>query len=212
MNYDNPPSSFPASDKMTAPDWKPASEVDSLRVKLLEAQARIFQLEEQVKYLRCRAYTPAEKAKGIDRADPNLPNKGLPITTSRAPCELHMLPTRKYVFLAFRGVCFYCECILAEHTMTLDHQIPKSKGGINSRKNFVASCGPCNNTKGDRMPTARELERANFIREEFNAHPYFDLPDHPPIAVVPAKPSPQFTVRQGEHPQADDCSRRVIPS
>ena len=32
---------------------------------------------------------------------------------------------------------------------TLDHKIPKSKGGVNTIDNFVLSCGKCNNSKQD---------------------------------------------------------------
>ena len=34
--------------------------------------------------------------------------------------------------------------------MTLDHVIPKSKGGPNTWKNLVTCCGECNVKKGDK--------------------------------------------------------------
>ena len=33
-----------------------------------------------------------------------------------------------------------------------DHVLPLSRGGGNSWENVVASCSPCNNRKGDRLP------------------------------------------------------------
>ena len=36
--------------------------------------------------------------------------------------------------------------------MTIDHIIPKARGGEDSWENLVAACLPCNNSKGDRSP------------------------------------------------------------
>jgi 5-methylcytosine-specific restriction endonuclease McrA len=35
--------------------------------------------------------------------------------------------------------------------MTIDHIIPKSKGGTDRWPNLQLMCGPCNNRKGDRI-------------------------------------------------------------
>jgi len=47
-------------------------------------------------------------------------------------------------------VCQYCG--VKQNKMTIDHVIPKSKGGATNFENCVAACRPCNNTKGDRTP------------------------------------------------------------
>ena len=49
--------------------------------------------------------------------------------------------------------CGYCG---AEAT-TIDHILPRSRGGRNTWKNTVAACGPCNQRKGDRTPTEARM-------------------------------------------------------
>lgn len=46
--------------------------------------------------------------------------------------------------------CAYCGS--NKEKLTLDHIVPKSRGGLSSFENCVASCRPCNNKKGDRTP------------------------------------------------------------
>ena len=36
--------------------------------------------------------------------------------------------------------------------LTLDHVVPRSRGGDSARENVVASCAPCNLRKADRLP------------------------------------------------------------
>lgn len=45
--------------------------------------------------------------------------------------------------------CSYCESKLSMRSATVDHIIPRSKGGLNTLDNTVASCKTCNNLKGD---------------------------------------------------------------
>jgi 5-methylcytosine-specific restriction endonuclease McrA len=45
--------------------------------------------------------------------------------------------------------CQYCG---ARTSLTVDHVIPRSKGGGSGWDNIVASCAPCNRRKGDRLP------------------------------------------------------------
>ncbi|MGH3679111.1 MAG: HNH endonuclease [Natronosporangium sp.] len=46
------------------------------------------------------------------------------------------------------GRCGYC----TDRATTVDHILPRSRGGRNTWKNTVAACGPCNQRKGDRTP------------------------------------------------------------
>lgn len=49
--------------------------------------------------------------------------------------------------------CEYCECPLDEHTLHVDHVVPKSRGGSDDPSNLVASCSRCNLSKGRRTPS-----------------------------------------------------------
>lgn len=49
----------------------------------------------------------------------------------------------------YRGRCAYCGAELQATTVTVDHVIPRSKGGIRSKKNTKPSCRFCNMTKSD---------------------------------------------------------------
>jgi 5-methylcytosine-specific restriction endonuclease McrA len=52
-----------------------------------------------------------------------------------------------------RGHCAYC----GGRATTIDHVLPRSRGGKNTWLNTVAACGPCNQRKGDRTPTEAGL-------------------------------------------------------
>lgn len=41
-----------------------------------------------------------------------------------------------------------------EHDATVDHIVPKAKGGSNKRENLALACRRCNNAKGDRSVEA----------------------------------------------------------
>lgn len=51
--------------------------------------------------------------------------------------------------------CFYCgfhaDTEADKKALTLDHIIPRSKGGSDKRKNLVTACQPCNQRKGNRI-------------------------------------------------------------
>lgn len=145
---------------------------DLLRTQLLEAETRILQLEREVKMLRGQFPVSgpapqfvAPKVSAKLCAPLCQPVKG-PVTPT----------TRTYIYEAFHGRCFYCKDFLEEHKATMDHQIPKSKGGRNHRSNLVLSCSGCNNAKGDRMPTSDELERASVTRKAYDERPANAVP------------------------------------
>lgn len=57
--------------------------------------------------------------------------------------------SRRGVLIRDGHTCGYCG---AKGT-TIDHIKPTSRGGLNSWTNTVASCDPCNQRKGNRLPT-----------------------------------------------------------
>jgi len=57
--------------------------------------------------------------------------------------------TRRAVFARDGWSCQYCG---VRASLTVDHVIPRSKGGDSTWDNIVASCAPCNRRKGDKLP------------------------------------------------------------
>lgn len=54
-------------------------------------------------------------------------------------------------------LCAYCGSTFLPHKLTIDHVMPKSKGGKNIWMNCVSACKGCNHKKADRTP-----EQANM--------------------------------------------------
>ena len=68
----------------------------------------------------------------------------------RVPRDTHRRKiTRRAVFARDDWTCQYCG---ARSNLTVDHVIPRSKGGASSWDNIVASCAPCNLRKGNALP------------------------------------------------------------
>ena len=59
--------------------------------------------------------------------------------------------TRRNVLLRDEFVCQYCTKRFKESDLTIDHVIPRSKGGKNEWNNVAAACKPCNQQKGDHL-------------------------------------------------------------
>jgi 5-methylcytosine-specific restriction endonuclease McrA len=59
--------------------------------------------------------------------------------------------TRKNVLKRDNHRCQYCG--RTSVPLTLDHVLPKQRGGRDSWENLVAACHPCNVRKGNRTPT-----------------------------------------------------------
>ncbi len=57
-----------------------------------------------------------------------------------------LVPSRTNIFKRDNNSCLYCG---SKRSLTLDHVIPRSKGGSNSWTNLATACGPCNHSKGD---------------------------------------------------------------
>lgn len=45
--------------------------------------------------------------------------------------------------------CFWCDTPLRFENSTRDHIVTRSNGGGNTMDNYVLSCSPCNNERGD---------------------------------------------------------------
>jgi 5-methylcytosine-specific restriction endonuclease McrA len=69
----------------------------------------------------------------------------------RVPRDVHRRKiTRKAVLARDEWTCQYCGHRAAG--LTVDHVIPRSRGGLSVWENIVASCAPCNRKKGNLTP------------------------------------------------------------
>ena len=99
-----------------------------------------------------------EKAEMIERAEFELHSESCTIARPmvirlvayvRIPRDTHRRKiTRRAVFARDDWTCQYCG---ARSNLTVDHVIPRSKGGSSSWENIVASCAPCNRRKGNAL-------------------------------------------------------------
>jgi 5-methylcytosine-specific restriction endonuclease McrA len=84
------------------------------------------------------------------------------ITYVRIPRDTHKRKiTRRAVFARDGWECQYCG---ARTSLTVDHVIPRSKGGDSTWENIVASCAPCNRRKGDLTPVQANMHPARAPR------------------------------------------------
>jgi 5-methylcytosine-specific restriction endonuclease McrA len=78
----------------------------------------------------------------------------------RIPRDVHRRKiTRKAVLARDAYTCQYCG--RQASGLTVDHVIPRSRGGASVWENIVASCAPCNRRKGNRLPREVEMHPAN---------------------------------------------------
>jgi len=55
---------------------------------------------------------------------------------------------RQSIFESWEWKCAYCDKELDTKSATIDHIVPKYKGGHNVKSNMVCSCSKCNRSKG----------------------------------------------------------------
>ena len=106
----------------------------------------------------------------------------IPFTGSQTIFEIpQVLRLRRFVSVPQRGVswsrlgimrrdnytCIYCGVrlgqlqrgrVLTKQEFTIDHIMPKSRGGANTWGNTACACTSCNNRKGDRLPHEANLK------------------------------------------------------
>ncbi|NVJ45617.1 MAG: HNH endonuclease [Cytophagia bacterium] len=99
-----------------------------------------------------------------------------PQTKLRSIDSEHPMPSvirlQKYIFIPFKSViltrqnvfkrdrqkCQYCG---KSKDLTIDHVLPKSRGGKSTWTNLVAACQRCNSIKGDKTPEEAEMPLAS---------------------------------------------------
>src|SRR5581483_10410011 len=75
----------------------------------------------------------------------------------RIPHQTRAL-SRKNILLRDRNTCQYCGAVMPSSELTLDHVIPRSRGGLSTRENLVARGHPGNRQKGNQLVAEGGLE------------------------------------------------------
>lgn len=68
--------------------------------------------------------------------------------------------SRRNIFERDENTCQYCRKKFDRSELTLDHVIPRSRGGTSTWSNIVLACIKCNMRKGDRLLTEINMKLA----------------------------------------------------
>ncbi|MDX6518267.1 MAG: hypothetical protein QOF50_1113 [Gaiellaceae bacterium] len=90
------------------------------------------------------------------------------VTYVRVPRAVQRKISRRALFARDGWRCVYCGTMSGR--LTLDHVVPRSRGGDSVWENVVTSCAPCNHKKGNRL-----LEEASMT---------LSSPPRPPAPVL----------------------------
>lgn len=104
--------------------------------------------------------------------------------------------------LATSPHCHWCGNPLDESTITIDHRVPRSRGGSNRRSNLVPSCKRCNVAKGDKLP--HEFWRALASGEVAGAAGKSPARRPSPVASIEQAMRWAFGVHAGREPKREE--------
>lgn len=87
----------------------------------------------------------------------------------RIPRRFSLPVSRRTVMARDHYACQYCGVEPGRGNLTVDHVLPRSRGGETRWENVVTACGPCNRRKGNRtpiearMPLRRQPRRPRYL-------------------------------------------------
>ena len=84
------------------------------------------------------------------------------MTYIRVPRAVQRKISRRALFARDGWRCVYCGT--ASGRLTLDHVVPRSRGGDSVWENVVTSCAPCNLRKGNRLLHEAQMELQHHPR------------------------------------------------
>jgi len=84
--------------------------------------------------------------------------------------KMDVVLSRKNLFIRDKHQCQYC--LVKKGPLTLDHVIPKNRGGLESWENLVAACQVCNRKKGSRTPIEAKMPLRRIPKKPNKIH-YF---------------------------------------
>ncbi len=127
----------------------------------------------------------------LEKADLVAPSPhGVLRTVSREYARPSVIRLHRYVRVPYKGITlsrhnimrrdgFACQYCGSTRNLTLDHVLPRSRGGDSGWTNLVTACSRCNHAKGDRtpeqagMPLHQKPKRpslASFLRQSAGSH------------------------------------------
>ena len=108
-----------------------------------------------------------EKAEVIEAAQQLLRSQGfavhIPLVIRlvryiKIPRRMRLPCSRRGVLARDRETCQYCGIQPGRFQLTVDHVVPRSRGGLTTWDNVVTACRDCNHNKGGRTP-----DEANMV-------------------------------------------------
>lgn len=86
----------------------------------------------------------------------------------RIPRRMRLPCSRRGVLMRDRETCQYCGIQPGRTQLTVDHVLPRSRGGLTTWDNVVTACRDCNHRKGGRTP-----DEANMVLMSVPRQPQF---------------------------------------
>ena len=126
--------------------------------RAVDAQYQTFDFES---WSALSAELHGDKIGLVDRAL-RVPRVILLVGYDRIP-KRHVRFSRFNVYARDRNTCQYCGVVLPSSELTLDHVIPRSRGGNSTWENLVACCHGCNRRKGNRL--LHEIDDMQLMRD-----------------------------------------------
>lgn len=76
---------------------------------------------------------------------------------------------REYVVNRDGSLCCYCDKVLTDETVTLEHIVPDSKRGTFNTTNLTIACSECNNRRGNK-PFFEYCKRFDWSNEKIDKY------------------------------------------
>lgn len=88
--------------------------------------------------------------------------------------------SKRSILIRDENKCQFCNRYLKDADATIDHLVPKSKGGKTSFLNCVISCFICNNLKGSKTleECGLKLIKEPIHPKNYNHNPFYDTQIH----------------------------------
>ena len=128
-----------------------------------------------------------EKAEIVEAAEAELRSEQLTIPTPlvirlvyyvRIPYRVSIPLTRRTVLARDHYTCQYCGEQPPRKELTVDHILPRSRGGHTTWDNVVTACQRCNGRKGNRTPEEANLKmRSKPTQPRYVALAMIESPD-----------------------------------